>query len=343
MRHENGLATLVRIPKPYDRWYRLHTFPYGVVPYDLDISPDGRLLSASVAEVNGDQFLRVWELDRACWPGRCKPLSEFRFGQSVPESFVFSQDGRYLYGSSYYTGVSNIFRYEVATGDVEAVSNAETGFFRPVPLADGRLVVLTYTGDGLRSRDHRAASDQGRQRDHVPGRRARGEVSGRQDVAGGAAQHRRRREADHRTRGRTFRWRNLALANAYPVLQGYKNYAGIGYHVQLRRSAPVREPRHHRCLHADSQPAQRASAATSTSTGRYEFWKAELSWNRSDFYDLFGPTKRSRKGYAAKLGYDWLLIYDEPRRSMLSSTSPSTTRSTRCRMRRTSTTTSRGS
>jgi hypothetical protein len=34
------------------------------VPSDLDISPDGRLLSASMSEVNGDQFLRVWELDK---------------------------------------------------------------------------------------------------------------------------------------------------------------------------------------------------------------------------------------------------------------------------------------
>src|SRR5262249_22270047 len=49
-------------------------------------------------------------------------------------------------------------------------------------------------------------------------------------------------------------------------------------------------------------------------TGRYLFWNAELSWNRSDFYDLFGPVKRSRKGYAAKLGYDWLLLYEEPKR-----------------------------
>src|SRR5438105_9621747 len=81
--------------------------------------------------------------------GNDEPLSEFRFGQSVPENFVFSPDGRFLYGSSYYTGVSNIFRYEVATGDIEAVSNAETGFFRPVELTDGRLVVLTYTGEGF--------------------------------------------------------------------------------------------------------------------------------------------------------------------------------------------------
>src|SRR6185369_15785468 len=62
VRHHNGMAMLVRIPKPYDRWDMLYTFPYGVVPYDLDVSPDGRLLSASVAEVSGDQFLRVWEM-----------------------------------------------------------------------------------------------------------------------------------------------------------------------------------------------------------------------------------------------------------------------------------------
>jgi hypothetical protein len=47
--------------------------------------------------------------------------------------------------------------------------------------------------------------------------------------------------------------------------------------------------------------------------GLYLGWRAALSWNRSDFYDIFGPTKRSRKGYAAKLGYtDWL-VYDEPK------------------------------
>ncbi|MBK6982071.1 MAG: hypothetical protein IPH30_11620 [Betaproteobacteria bacterium] len=65
--------------------------------------------------------------DRRSWRRRSDALSEFRFGQSIPESFAFSMDGRHLYGSSYYTGVSNIFRYEVATGEVEAVFNAGSG------------------------------------------------------------------------------------------------------------------------------------------------------------------------------------------------------------------------
>ena len=67
----------------------------------------------------------------------------------MPEGFVFSPDGRYLYGSSYYTGVSNIYRYDLASGQIEALSNAETGYFRPVPLDDSKLMIFHYTGDGF--------------------------------------------------------------------------------------------------------------------------------------------------------------------------------------------------
>jgi len=120
VRHENGLATLVRIPYPYDHWNKIYTFPWEHVLTDLDISPDGRLLSASMNNDKGQQFLRVWELDRIL-DGDVRPLQEFEFGQSVPERFVFSPDSRYLYGSSYYTGASNVFRCEVATGKIDAV------------------------------------------------------------------------------------------------------------------------------------------------------------------------------------------------------------------------------
>ena len=149
VRTSNGFSELVRIPYPYyTGWQMIHRFPYESVPYDLDISPDGQLLSASMSEPNADQYVRVWRLADVL-KGDLRPASQFRFGQSIPESFVFSPDGRYLYGSSYYTGVSNIFRYDVATGRVDAVSNAETGFFRPVPLKDGRLIVLVYSGKGF--------------------------------------------------------------------------------------------------------------------------------------------------------------------------------------------------
>ncbi len=314
VRHQNGLATLVRIPYPYTEWRHVYTFPYGVVPYDLDISRDGRLLSASMSEVNADQFLRVWELDKLL-AGDMKPISEFRFGQSVPESFAFSPDGRHLYGSSYFTGVSNIFRYEVATGEVEAVSNAESGYFRPVPLADGRLVVLTYTGDGFVPaiieprpiKDVSAITFLG------------AEVAAKHPVVTtwqvpppSTVDY----DKEVIRKGPYVPLRNLALSNGYPVLQGYKDSVGIGYHVNIED--PLAFARMGiTAAYTPSGNLPGGERGHLDITGSYLGWRAGLAWNRSDFYDLFGPTKRSRKGYAAKLGYDHLLVYDEPRRMEL--------------------------
>ncbi len=315
VRHNNGLATLVYIPAPHNLWYDIHTFPYGVVPSDLDISPDGKLLSASVEEVNGDQYVRVFDLAKVMQRD-VTPLTQFRFGQSVPESFVFSHDGKYLYGSSYYTGVSNIFRYEVATGKVDAVTNAETGFFRPVPLSDGRMIVLDYTADGFvpamiephPTDDLSAIRFLGAQVvDKYP------EIKSWAVAPPSAVDDAKITKPE----GPYEPLAHLGVPNAYPVLQGYKNSLGFGYRLN------VEDPLQFASfgITAAYTPDSKFHSDERTHLdifGRYLNWRGELSWNRSDFYDLFGPTKRSRKGYAAKLGYDQLLIYDEPRKLTLS-------------------------
>nr|MCU0769794.1 hypothetical protein [Burkholderiaceae bacterium] len=48
--------------------------------------------------------------------------------------------------------------------------------------------------------------------------------------------------------------------------------------------------------------------------GRYLQWWSSVAFNRSDFYDIFGPTQRSRKGFAAKGGHEHFLVYDDPLR-----------------------------
>jgi hypothetical protein len=45
---------------------------------------------------------------------------------------------------------------------------------------------------------------------------------------------------------------------------------------------------------------------------RYD-WTARFKWNGADFYDLVGPTKTSRKGYAVGLGHKMSLLWDDPR------------------------------
>jgi hypothetical protein len=301
----------VRVPYPYDDWFVLHDFPYEHVPYDLDISPDGKLLSASIGEVNGDQFLRVWELDKVL-AGDMKPLSEFKFGQSVPESFTFSPDGKYLYGSSYYTGVSNIFRYEVATGKIAAVSNAESGLFRPVPLKDGRLLVLSYTAAGFVP-----ATIDGKVIEDVSAIKFLGaELAAKHPVVTTWQVPPPSKIDDEKLVVRKGEWippEHLGLDNAYPVLQGYKSAKGIGYQFNIADPLGFAKLGVTAAWTPDSKLPKNERGHVEI-TGEYLGWRGSLAWNRSDFYDMFGPTKRGRKGNAFKFGYDDLLIWDEPRR-----------------------------
>ena len=56
-------------------------------------------------------------------------------------------------------------------------------------------------------------------------------------------------------------WRNLELANAYPVLQGYKNTAGVGYHVNIEDPLNFAYLGITVCVHAEHNPAvERAGA-----------------------------------------------------------------------------------
>jgi hypothetical protein len=311
VRHEGGLATLVRLPFPYTDWEPLHAFAYEVIPTDMDVSPDGQWLSASVKEVNGDQFLRVWSL-AALREGRLEQRAEFGFGQAIPEGFVFSPDGRFLYGSSYFTGVSNIFRCEPATGATEAVTNAEAGLFRPLPLADGRLAVLAYTGQGFVP----STIDNPQPLKDLSAIRFLGtELVDRHpvlktwqvpppDAKAAAAAVSTAQPYDPR--------RQITLLNGYPVLQGYKQSAGLGYRLNLGDPLGYAGIGITAAITPDTAltPAERLHLEI---TGRYLGWSGSLSWNRSDFYDLFGPTQRSRKGFAVTLADDEPLIYDRQR------------------------------
>jgi hypothetical protein len=315
LRTLNGYVTLVHIPHPYTSWKQVHTWPYGDVPFELDVSADGSLLSMSIGTIDGKQLLNVFR--RAdLEAGKVEPIARSDFGQAIPEGFVFTRDGRYLYGSSYYTGVSNIFRFELATGELEAVSNAETGFFRPIPMADGTLVVQEYTGNGFAPtvidprplEDVSAITFLGAQiADKHP-------IVKEWAIGAPEAVD---LEPMIKSRGKYRPMRELEYGTGYPILEGYRDSAALGWHVRFADPAQF-----HRLdisasyswddeLPSDEKP--HVNVSYETPVWRWEYWH-----NGADFYDLFGPTKRSRKGDAFLGEYNKALIFDDPRRLDLS-------------------------
>jgi hypothetical protein len=309
LRHLNGFVTLVRIPAPYERWNQIHTFPFGRVPFDLDISPDGSQLSMSMGEINGEQTVQVFNIADLL-AGSTEPSARFALGASTPEGFVFSPDGRYLYGSAYYTGVSNIFRFEIATGEIEAVSNAATGFFRPIPQDDGSLIVFEYTGEGFRP-----ARIQPAPLDDLGTIRFLGAEIARQHPVvttwGAGSPNRVDLESMITERGMYEPRDEMRLGAAYPVIEGYRGNTALGYHVI------VEDPLQFNTLHATLSYSLNSEFEDQDWHFNIEYstlrWSLRYWHNDADFYDLFGPTERSRAGDAVIFGYHRNFIYDPPR------------------------------
>ena len=149
IRHLNGLATLVRIKPPYTDWERVDHLAVrhgdvrprrvarrharvGIVRRDQRQTGRPRVRHRRVA--------RRRHRRRSCASTSTRPCP--MASSSLPTD-----------ATSTAARITPACRTSSATTSrrrrSKRVSNTETGFFRPVPLADGRLLVFRYTGQGF--------------------------------------------------------------------------------------------------------------------------------------------------------------------------------------------------
>lgn len=312
VQHLNGFSTLIRMPAPYKERYEILPLLYGKDMYDLDISPDGRRLSSSLIEISGRQTLIEFQID-SLMQGNLSYTTIYEFENNAPSNFVYSNDGNHMFGTSYYTGVSNVFRYDFATKKMEALTNSETGFFRPLHYRDDSLIVFRYTGKGFvpmivaiePTEDIKAIRYLG------------------QDIVEKfpvvttwklAPPNPSLINTDSLilSKGEYSALGNIAFAGIYPIVEGYKDFFAFGLCANL----------------TDPFGAQLATVSASYTPNirlpederfhaslSYDYWEWKIlaTYNGADFYDLFGPTKTSRKGYSLGVTYANQLISERPR------------------------------
>ena len=311
IRHQNGFVTLVRISPPYTSFNQIKTFHYGEIIFDLDVSPDGELISASYGTIDGKQSVKVWKRADLEQGNAEDPVATLSLPPSVPEMFTFTPDGKALLGNSYYTGVSNVFRLDIATGKYDVLTNASTGFFRPQLRPDGTLLVYDYAGDGFNP-----SIIQPRVREDLAPIKFLGtEVVDTWPVLktwGVGSPAKVPLDQLITARGTYDPFQRMRFDAHYPIVSGYGQSPAFGYYFHL----------------ADPLQFRQFSASLSVSPFKsmpdgerfhvnleYQTpnWKLTYWHNLADVYDLAGPVLRSRKGDAFIASYDKPLIYDPPR------------------------------
>lgn len=311
VRHYNGISTIVRIPYPYEEWNHVYSFPYGTDIFDLDISPDGLQLTGALTDVSGlhQELIRMDTGALLRGDGAYDTL--FDFENSTPANFVFSADGRYLFGSSYYSGVSNIYRYDFVEEDMDIISSCETGFFRPLPVSADSLVVFRYTGEGFMP-----CMIANRPVENVAAIKYLGQeiVNKHPIVTSWSLAQVPQGDTDSlvTASGDYVLPPNLSLVSAYPIVAGYKAYTALGMRFDFEDQLGISNCN----LTASYSPAGNLPDRERLHLGLiYDYWNWNISssYNGADFYDLFGPTKTSRKGYSLAVRYKKTLLWEEPK------------------------------
>ncbi len=314
VRHHNGLSILVRIAPPYDSWGAISevmVLPYGRDLFDIDVSPDGQYLTGSIIEVTGQQQLvRVKIADLLAGTSPFEVLHEF--ANNSPANFVHSDDGRFLVGTSYYTGVSNVFRYDFESKQMDAITNDVNGFFRPVPVSADELIAFHYTSQGFVP----VSLPVSKVEDINPIRfLGQAIVEAHPVVKDWKLPS--PATVDLEPLGpKTTPYHPVAELEStswYPVLERYRGTTAVG--ARLNYMDPVGfaslDLTASASVDGDLPDSERVHLAARFKSPP---WEVFGFLNRADFYDFFGPTKVARKGYALGVGYGGLLKYDLPER-----------------------------
>ncbi len=306
VRHNNGLSSLVEFPAPYKEVKSRHDFDYGTDIFDIDVSPDGQYLTGAISDVSGRQKLVRFRIDDLRKGGSDAFEMLYDFEYNSPGNFVYSPDGRYLV----------------------------------------RLVLLHRRVESvpLRFRDQEDGRDQQRRDRAVPSAAARRRIADRvriyqQGIRSGARAH---QAARRRQRGEVLRpgdaqqvsasceaWKlpppstvnsenlitragaynplqNVQLISAYPIVQGYKDTAAVGMRAEFADRLRLAGVNVDASYSPDPSLPSNERAHVSFDAHMWD-WKLTGYYNYADFYDLFGPTKVSRKGESLKLAHSQYL------------------------------------
>ncbi|MCR5352092.1 MAG: hypothetical protein K6E35_06350 [Bacteroidales bacterium] len=307
-----GTQAIIRYDKNIENPEIIYSFPFGVSVFDIDVSHDGKLLSVTRQGDNGEHTLMLFRVDDLAQakfaPEEIATWEDTNLGQ-----FRFSLDDRSLIGSSYYTGISNLWQIDLETHEMQLLSNTDIGLFAPLEYAPGQLLALEFERDGMRPVTLEKSVIQDANAITMLGHRAYENNREALEQVGLLKEPLKPIEFgdvyNNITPYNIFK--EMRYAGGYPTITGFTDARAwnhvtpvLGY--QFTFKDPVGLSRIKLGLGVSPWSSNDLKNKFHVDfEWKYYFWTLKAAWNHTDFYDLAGPMRASRKGYMVDLSYDY--------------------------------------
>ena len=105
----------------------------------------------------------------------------------------------------------------------------------------------------------------------------------------------------------------MKLAGIYPIVEGYKGAVSPGYYFHFEDPLQFHQINASLSVSPFEQDARPGTGSTPNFEYKTLNWDFQYRHNGADFYDLFGPVERSRRGDVFIAAYNKTIIYDPPR------------------------------
>lgn len=306
-----GRVYLCRYDRNLEDRTIIYSFPFGLSVFDLDVSHDGSLLTCTTSGDNGEQNLicfKVKDLESASFKYETLYTSE----DSNLGQFRFAPDDKTMVGSSYYTGVSNIWSLDLQTREMSLLSNTRIGLFAPLPLDSDTMLACEFDRNGMRPVSftpkkledansvemfgqlaYEAHPDElerlGREPENVP------------EVSFGSVYD----------SIKVYRpGKRMAFVGAYPEISGFRDKTAwnrvtpvLGYRFMFQDPLGLNSLK----MSVGMSPwsgNDRKNQYHAQLEWKFWQWTVNAAWNPTSFYDLVGPIQSSRKGWQLGIGYE---------------------------------------
>ena len=316
--HSNGKVLLTCSPYPYKVMIPIIGFDVGDEIFDLAVSPSGRFLSAVLKRSNGEQSIIIANAEDLKNHKAFKYENIYSLGS--PESPSWSSNENFIYWSAYTNGVSNIYRINLSSKKIEAISNTLSGLFKPVYLNQDSLFAFEFTPKGFLPVIIPNSPAKKLYAIKYLGEELLNKNPKLKDLTLKPADRLKLKL------GKTNDYNSLANLNIntfIPVISGFQNKRVLGFYTHISDPLLINDL----TMEFGVSPyfAQNKSVKRLTKQnieklqyhfkGKYNYKKVlqlSVNYNAPDFYDLFNIRKRGMTGTNITLEYTHYWIYDNP-------------------------------